>query len=112
MGVLIDDLLKLSRVTRSDMVLQEVDLSALAERVAQDLQSYAPERMAPFVIEPALIVRGDAQLLQSHFENLLGHAWEFSAGRAPARIEVGHGRHAGHNTYSSHEQRKSVGKGK
>src|SRR3546814_7742666 len=45
MGVLIDDLLKLSRVTRSDMVLQEVDLSALAERIAQDLQSYAPDRI-------------------------------------------------------------------
>src|SRR3546814_15660654 len=77
MGVLIDDLLKLSRVTRSDMVLQEVDLSALAERIAQDLQSYAPDRMAHFVIEPAMIVRGDAQLLQIALENLLGNAWKF-----------------------------------
>src|SRR3546814_19736178 len=81
------------------MVLQEVDLSALAERIAQDLQSYAPDRMAHFVIEPAMIVRGDAQLLQIALENLLGNAWKLSAGRAPARIQFGRGRPEGQDAY-------------
>src|SRR3546814_8910055 len=55
--------------------------------------------MAHFVIEPAMIVRGDAQLLQIALENLLGNAWKFSAGRAPARIEFGRGRHEGQDAY-------------
>src|SRR3546814_11842764 len=93
MGVLIDDLLKLSRVTRSDMVLQEVDLSALAERIAQDLQSYAPDRMAHFVIETAMIVRGHAHLLQTALANLLGNAWRVHAGGGVAPSAYGSGDH-------------------
>ena len=87
MGVLIDDLIKLSRVTRADMQVQDVDLSALAEGVAQDLQSGDPQRLADVVVAPGLTVRGDARLLQIVLENLLGNAWKFTAGREPARIE-------------------------
>jgi PAS domain S-box-containing protein len=99
MGVLIDDLLKLSRVTRADMHRQEVDLSALAERIAQDLRADQPDRMADLVIERGLTVEGDARLLQIVLENLLGNAWKFTAGREPARIEFGRTTEGGEAVY-------------
>lgn len=89
MGLLIDDLLKLSRVTRTEMNLDEVDLSAVAETVARNLQQSAPQRAVEFVIAPRLCVQGDPRLLRIAMENLLGNAWKFTAERAPARIEFG-----------------------
>jgi light-regulated signal transduction histidine kinase (bacteriophytochrome) len=99
MGLLIDDLIKLSRVTRADMHLQDVDLTALALQVAQDLQGRDPERPADFVIAEGLAAHGDARLLQIVLENLLGNAWKFTAGRAPTRIEFGRGESDGEEVF-------------
>jgi PAS domain S-box-containing protein len=93
MGVLIDDLIKLSRVTRADMHLQDVDLSALAQRIAQDLRTNEPDRTADFEIQGGLTASGDVRLLQIALENLMSNAWKFTAGRTPTRIEFGRCRH-------------------
>jgi signal transduction histidine kinase len=89
MADLIDDILELSRVTRSEMRKEPVDLSALANGTASSLKETDPERKAEFVISPNLTVRGDVRLLRVVIENLLGNAWKFTAKRDPARIEVG-----------------------
>ena len=89
MGVLIDDLIMLSRVTRADMHLREVDLSALAQGIVEDLRAREPGRMADFVIAGGLTAQCDARLMQIVLENLLGNAWKFTAGRTPTRIEFG-----------------------
>ena len=99
MGLLIDDLIKLSRVTRADTHMQDVDLSALAERIAQDLEATEPERLVDFSIQPALVAHGDARLLQIVLENLLGNAWKFTSGRTPSRIEVGRSRQDGEEAF-------------
>jgi PAS domain S-box-containing protein len=99
MGVLIDDLIKLSRVTRADMHLQGVDLSAMAQRIAQDLKADEPDRMADFEIQGGLAANGDARLLQIVLENFMGNAWKFTAGRAPTRIEFGCCRHDDQTAY-------------
>jgi len=99
MGLLIDDLIKLSRVTRADTHMQDVDLSALAERIAQDLKATEPERLVDFSIQPALVAHGDARLLQIVLENLLGNAWKFTSGRTPSRIEVGRSRQDGEEAF-------------
>jgi PAS domain S-box-containing protein len=99
MGLLIDDLIKLSRVTRADMRLQDVDLTALALQVVQDLQGRDPERPADFAIAEGLAAHGDARLLQIVLENLLGNAWKFTAGRAPTRIEFGRGESDGEEVF-------------
>ncbi|MGL5065139.1 MAG: sensor histidine kinase [Microcoleus sp.] len=89
MGQLIDDLLTLSRVTRSDIHKESADLSHLASRICNRLQEAHPERNVEFVIQPGLVVCGDAPLLQVVLDNLLNNAWKFTSKQQQARIELG-----------------------
>jgi PAS domain S-box-containing protein len=89
MGQLIDDLLGLSRISRTELHQEKVDVSALAQVLASDLQKSEPERPAEFVIPSGLEAEGDPRLLRVVLENLLGNAWKFSAGQQPTRIELG-----------------------
>ena len=89
MGQLIDDLLTLSRVIRSDMRRESVDLSRLASHTCNVLQQSHPERQVEFNIQPGLVAQGDTRLLQVVLENLLNNAWKFTAKRPQAKIEFG-----------------------
>ncbi|MDB6109184.1 MAG: sensor hybrid histidine kinase, partial [Pedosphaera sp.] len=87
MGELIDDLLQLSRITRSEVRCAPVDLSALARSVADQLRKANPERCVEVLIEPDLITQADARLMRIVLENLLGNAWKFTSQKRDARIE-------------------------
>jgi light-regulated signal transduction histidine kinase (bacteriophytochrome) len=89
MGRLIDDLLKLSRVTRVKLERGPVNLSTLAERIAQECQSSTPERKVSFRIAPNIVADGDERLLYVLLENLLGNAWKFTQNHPTATIEFG-----------------------
>jgi len=90
MSQLIDDLLKLSRVTRSEMRREPVDLSALAQAIAAELQQAAqPERQVEWSIAPGLVANADANLMRILLANLLGNAHKFTAKHSTARIEFG-----------------------
>jgi two-component system sensor histidine kinase/response regulator len=89
MGELIDDMLNLSRVTRSEMRFESVDLSMIAQTIAEELQRSQPERRAEFIITQGMVVDGDKGLLKVALENLLGNAWKFSGKRSEARITFG-----------------------
>jgi two-component system, NtrC family, sensor kinase len=89
MAQLIDDLLSLSRVTRSEFQREPVDLSEIARTVAARLEQRDPTRQVELVVADGLVAEGDARLLTVVFENLLGNAWKFTGKRAAARIEVG-----------------------
>ncbi|NOR46572.1 MAG: PAS domain S-box protein [Methanosarcinaceae archaeon] len=89
MGQLIDDLLNLSRMTRTEMRREVVDLSALAKAAAAELQNREPGRQAEFVIAEGMEVNGDKRLLMVVLENLLGNAWKFTEKHPRARIECG-----------------------
>ena len=90
MGRLIDDILRLSRLTRTEMQWERIDLSALAREIAADLHQAHPERQTDLVIAEGAVAAGDARLLRVVMENLLGNAWKFTAKQACARIEFGH----------------------
>jgi len=87
MGVLIDDLLKLSRVTRAEMKMLPVDLTALARAIATRVHALYPGRQIEFVIQPGLAAIGDASLLDIALTNLFDNAAKFTANRARAVIE-------------------------
>jgi len=89
MGQLIDDLLHLSRLSRHDMKIEEVDLSQLAMEVVESLKQEAPERTVDVIVRPAMSVTGDPGLLRIMLENLLGNAWKYTSKRDDARIEFG-----------------------
>ncbi len=89
MSKLIDDLLKLSRVSRTEINLQEVNLSHLAEECINLLQETDPSRRIEVEIATGLSARGDQVLLRVILENLLDNAWKFSSQEAQAKIAVG-----------------------
>lgn len=89
MAGLIDGLLRLSRLTRAEMVYQTVDLSAIAVDVVRSLRAANPERRAQFRIEPGLEVQGDVDLLQVLVQNLLENAWKFTSQQPEAHIDFG-----------------------
>lgn len=89
MGQLIDDLLKLARVTRAEPNREDMDLSTLARQVAEALQNQNPDRKVQFAVPPELKLRGDPRLLRIALENLIGNAWKFTGTRPDARVELG-----------------------
>ncbi|OGP18778.1 MAG: hypothetical protein A2054_05500 [Deltaproteobacteria bacterium GWA2_55_10] len=89
MGQLIDDLLNLSYVMRSEVSYGRVNLSGLAWGMITDLQKAAPERKVRIKIEEGMAVRGDEGLMRMVVENLLGNAWKFTSKTEEAAIEVG-----------------------
>lgn len=89
MGFLIDDLLRLSRISRSPLELRRVDLSKLAARLAEELKQTDPARQVEFVIAPGLEITGDPHLIGLALENLMGNAWKFTSKVPRARIEFG-----------------------
>jgi len=99
MGELIDGLLKLSRLTRSEMHEEPVDLSSLAEEVSTRLQETQPKRRTKFVIDKGLTANGDPQLLRVLIENLFGNAWKFTGKKQQAKIEFGSSKNNGKRTY-------------
>jgi signal transduction histidine kinase len=89
MDHLIDDLLKLSRLTRSELDFAPVDLTRIAHEVIGELRAADTQRQANIVIQDGLVAYGDARLLYIALQNLLGNAWKFSAKRQLATIELG-----------------------
>lgn len=99
MGVLIDDLLNLSRMARVHMKNERVDLSALARSIVGDLQKADPQRSVNFVVDDALEVQGDSHLLRVVLDNLLANAWKYTSKHPTARIELRKAQSNGCTTY-------------
>jgi PAS domain S-box-containing protein len=89
MGQLIDDLLKLARVTRADLTFEAIDLSAIAERTLTRLADTHGGRSVAWKVHPGLRATGDPRLIEIVMTNLLENAWKFTGKRPLAEIEFG-----------------------
>ena len=99
MAQLIDDILMLARITRTELRPEEVDLSGLGRRTRARLEQSEPDRRVDFTIDEGLLARGDSRLLGVVVDNLLGNAWKFSAKKDEARIHFGVTEEAGERRF-------------
>ena len=89
MGLLIDDLLGLSRITRRKMESVDVNLSEIAKTCLKELEESESERQTDYKIDEALIAKGDEHLLGIMLQNLLNNAWKFTAKKSITKIIFG-----------------------
>ena len=89
MASLIDDLLNLSRITRSEMKRETVDLSAVAHSIVADLQKTDDKRQVQFHIQDGVTAEGDPHLFRVMLQNLLDNSWKFTSKHPTAHIEFG-----------------------
>ena len=99
MGMLIDDMLSLSQVTRREIALARTDLSKMAAEIVAELRLGEPRRQVEFIAAPELITTTDPHLMRIALVNLLGNAWKFTGRRPQARIEFGTTDHEGRQAY-------------
>ena len=99
MSLLIDAVLKLSRVARSELTRQPVNLSVAAQVIALGLKHAEPGRRVEFRIEEGVVARADPKLCRQLLEILIGNAWKFSSLADPACIDFGAGVSEGETFY-------------
>jgi len=95
MGRLIDELLGLSRVTRAELSVKSVNLSAIAREIAESLEQQQPDRAVQWVIDDGMTVQADKSLMQIAMQNLLENAWKFTGKTDKPVIRVGMVEHDG-----------------
>ncbi|KAB8332153.1 HAMP domain-containing protein [Scytonema tolypothrichoides VB-61278] len=89
MEQLIESLLQLAQVSRSEMHYQKVDLSDMVQAIATNLQKAEPHRQVEFSIANDVTAYADAWLIHCVLENLLGNAWKYTRKQSQAEIEFG-----------------------
>lgn len=99
MGELIDDLLKLARTSRCEMIREQVDLSGLAQEIASQFPASEAGWRTKFTISSNMVVIGDRGLLKVALENLLDNARKFSSKRPDPSVEFGVQQQGGQRVY-------------
>ncbi len=89
MGQMIDEILTLSLATRQKILTQEVDLTAIVQKLLAELIARNPDRSVTIEVAPNFTARGDPGLLQVVLDNLLGNAWKFTNQKEVGKIEFG-----------------------
>lgn len=89
MGQLIDDVLRLARVTRGEMLHEAVNLSEIANDIIDGFRKREPHRTVDVHIADGLNARGDKRLMHVMLDNLLGNAWKFTSRRERGEITFG-----------------------
>ena len=99
LGLILDDLLKLARLSRSKVERTTLDLSGLAGSIVASLREHDPERVVDVSIAHGLNAAADATLTELALSNLLGNAWKFTAKKREPHIEFGAFEHDGVTVY-------------
>jgi len=86
---LIEGLLNLFRLGRKELSYEEINLTAIANEILEELQRTTPERNVNISVVREAQGRGDRELIRAVLTNLLSNAWKFTAKRLDAKIEFG-----------------------
>src|SRR5690606_21399554 len=80
MADLMDSMLKLSKLSRTEMTLTEVDLTDAAVRITHELRALHPPHEVAFQVDPGLVALADNDLVRVLLTNLLSNAWKYTRG--------------------------------
>lgn len=97
MGLLIDGLLQIAQIGRGELNRQDLNLSAMASHLLEELAGQSPERTVAWDVQPGLHAFGDASLIEALLQNLLHNAWKYTSATEQPLIRV-FAREAGHET--------------
>lgn len=89
MGVLIDSMLWLSRVTRQEIVTRTVDFSLMCEEVVQDVRDRDPSRKVKVSVQPDMSMRCDSRLMRIVVTNLVDNAFKYTQKKADPEMMIG-----------------------
>ena len=99
MNDLIDALLELSRISRQPLGRHQVDLSAVAIAVIDELRRRDVSRKLGATVQPGLVADADGRLVRILFDNLVGNAWKFTAKTAAPNVDIGAEEQAGETVF-------------
>lgn len=99
MNKIITDILKLSKITKSEIHLKELDMSTLAKSIASDLQKIQPERNVEIIISSGITAKADEGLIGEVLDNLINNAWKYTRNKDKTIIEFGVKQIEGKTTY-------------
>jgi signal transduction histidine kinase len=88
MGKLIDDLLSLSRINREEVLVEDLDMTSMANSIVRELREFEPDRNVAVNIQPGMKTKGDQRLIRLALSNLLGNAWKFTSLTEDAEITM------------------------
>lgn len=89
MGLLIEDMLKLSRVTHAEFQIESINLSKIVQSIAETYQQDSPDENMKIIIQKDIIIKGDFNSMQIAMTNLLENAWKFTGKQKQPLIEFG-----------------------
>lgn len=89
MDQIIEAQLQLSKISRHELVLEQIDLTGIARDLVDDLARATPDRNVDILIGEGLTCVGDKKLMITALENLIGNAWKYTSKTERARIEFG-----------------------
>lgn len=99
MTQLIDAILAIGSLTNRELLNKSVDLSLIAEAIADDLKKNEPDRRVDFRLSKGIRVQGDMDMLEIVLRNLFDNAWKFTAKNAVAAISFGSMQTEGKDVY-------------
>ena len=99
MGEIVDALLLLSKIGRTEAQRTAIDLSAMATEIGKELTASWPDRSVELTVEPNIGTNADEALLRIALTNLMSNAWKFTRGRAPGRVTFGTLKNANVDTF-------------
>ncbi len=99
MSRLIEDLLRLSKISRQEIIPEVIDLSKMASSISESLRDANPERNVAFSIQQGLTADADARLMEITLSNLLENAWKFTSVKEKAHIDFGSFEKGGKTVY-------------
>lgn len=89
MRTLIDDMLTLSRISRAELQIENINLSDMVESIFRYLQESQPERKAKLIHRKGVVVQADRRLLHLAIENIIGNSWKYCSKKETTEIEFG-----------------------